>query len=128
MLTENTHLNDLLQRYDLTALIKEPICYQSQNPNCIDHCLTNQKALFKHCQTYIHHFPNIAIIVTFTKNTLIFREHIVKIKLHMVIYLAPSSSLNYENLINKLCKKPKQRLNALTTITYFFGCSTLKTM
>ena len=50
--TENTHLNDLLQIYDLTALIKEPTCYQSQNPNCIDHFLTNRKALFKHCQTF----------------------------------------------------------------------------
>ena len=27
--TENTHLNDLLQIYDLTALIQEPTCYQS---------------------------------------------------------------------------------------------------
>ena len=52
MTTENTHLNDLLQIYDLTALIKEPTCYQSQNPNCIDHFLTNRKALFKHCQTF----------------------------------------------------------------------------
>ena len=41
MKTENTHLNDLLQIYDLTTLIKEPTCYQSQNPNCIDHFLTN---------------------------------------------------------------------------------------
>ena len=40
MTTENTHLNDLLQIYYLTALIKEPTCYQSENP------------LFKHCQTF----------------------------------------------------------------------------
>ena len=59
MKTENTHLNDLLQMYDLTALIKEPTCYQSQHfidhlhrPNYIDHFLTNWKALFKHCQTF----------------------------------------------------------------------------
>ena len=52
MTTENTHLNDLLQIYDLTALIQEPTCYQSQNSNCIDHFLTNQKTLFKHCQTF----------------------------------------------------------------------------
>ena len=48
---ENTHLNDLLQIYDLSALIKEPTCFQSQNPNCIDHFLTNRKT-FKHCQTF----------------------------------------------------------------------------
>ena len=41
MTTENTHSNDLLQIYD-----------KSQNPNCIDHFLTNRKALFKHCQTF----------------------------------------------------------------------------
>ena len=51
MTTENNHLNNLLQTYDLTALIKEPTCYQSQNPNIIDHFLTNRKT-FKHCQTF----------------------------------------------------------------------------
>ena len=44
--------NDLMQICNLTVLIKEPTCYQSQNPNCIDHFLTNQKTLFKHCQTF----------------------------------------------------------------------------
>ena len=52
MTTENTHLNDLLQIYDLTGLIKEPTCYQSQIPNCIDHFPTTRIALFKHCQTF----------------------------------------------------------------------------
>ena len=52
MTTENTHLNDLMQIYSLTVLIKELTCYQSQNPNCIGHFLTNQKILFKHCQTF----------------------------------------------------------------------------
>ena len=52
MTTENTHLNDLVQIYDLTALIKEPTCYHSQNPTCIDEFLTDRKTLFKHCQIY----------------------------------------------------------------------------
>ena len=52
MTTENIHLNDLLQIFDLTALVKVSTCYQLQNPKCIDHFLTNQKALFKHCQTF----------------------------------------------------------------------------
>ena len=52
MMTENIHFNDLLQIYDLTALIKEPTCYQSQNQNCIDNFLNNRKALFKHCHTF----------------------------------------------------------------------------
>ena len=52
MVTENTHLNNLLQLYNLTPLIKEPTCYQSQNPNCIDHILTNKKNLFKLSKTF----------------------------------------------------------------------------
>ena len=47
MTTENTHLNDLMQIYDLTALMQEPTCYQSQNPNCIDQFLTNRKHYLK---------------------------------------------------------------------------------
>ena len=50
--TENTYLNDLLQIYDLSALIQEPTCYKSQNHNSIDHFLTNRKTFFKHCQTF----------------------------------------------------------------------------
>ena len=53
MTTENTHLNDLLQIYDLTALIKEPTCYKSQNSNCRDHFLTNRKTIFKDCNCYV---------------------------------------------------------------------------
>ena len=60
MTTENTHLNDLMQVYNLTSLLKESTCYQSQNPNCIDkisnfqnpNFLTNQKTLLKQCQTF----------------------------------------------------------------------------
>ena len=52
MATEYNHLNDLLQICNLTALIKEPTCYHSQNPNCIDHFLTNRKPFYKHCQTF----------------------------------------------------------------------------
>ena len=44
--TENLHLNNLIQIFNLNALIKAPTCYQSHNPTCIDNILTNQKALF----------------------------------------------------------------------------------
>ena len=33
-------------------MMKEPPCYQSQNPNYIDYFLNNGKALFKHSQTF----------------------------------------------------------------------------
>ena len=52
MKNENTHLNDLLHIYNVTALIKHSTCYQSCNPNCIDHFLTNRKIWFKHCSSF----------------------------------------------------------------------------
>ena len=36
-----------MQIYDLSPLIKEPTCFQSQNPTCIDNFQTNRKAMFK---------------------------------------------------------------------------------
>ena len=44
---ENSHFQNLMQIYDLSPLIKEPTCFQSHNPTCIDNFLTNQKAMFK---------------------------------------------------------------------------------
>ena len=52
MTTENLHLNNLIQIFNLNALIKTPACYQSHNPACIDNILTNQKALFKLSKTF----------------------------------------------------------------------------
>ena len=50
MTTENLCLNNLMQIFNLNALIKTPTCYQSHNPTCIDNILTNQKALSDHYQ------------------------------------------------------------------------------
>ena len=36
MTRENLHLNNLIQIFNLNALIKTPTCYQSHNPTCID--------------------------------------------------------------------------------------------
>ena len=47
MSVENSHFQNLMQIYDLSPLIKEPTCFQSHNPTCIDNFLTNQKAMFK---------------------------------------------------------------------------------
>ena len=47
MSTENSLLQNLMQMDDLPPLIKEPTCFQSRNPTCIDNVLTNQKAMFK---------------------------------------------------------------------------------
>ena len=45
--TENTHLQSMMQAHNLNILIKEPICFQSKNPNQIDLLLTNHKSMFK---------------------------------------------------------------------------------
>ena len=47
MSVENSHFQNLIQIYDLSPFIKEPTCFQSHNPTCIDNFLTNQKAMFK---------------------------------------------------------------------------------
>ena len=56
MTTENLYLNNLIQIFNLNALIKTPTCYQSHNqshnPTCIHNILTNEKALFKLSKTF----------------------------------------------------------------------------
>ena len=47
MSVENFNLQKLMQIYHLSPLIKEPACFQSHNPTCIDNFLKNQKAMFK---------------------------------------------------------------------------------
>ena len=54
--TGNTHLYDasMMQAYNLDNLIKEPTCFQSDNPSQIDLILTNQK----HMSTLSNTFEN----------------------------------------------------------------------
>ena len=52
MTTENLYLNNLMQIFNLNALIKTPTSYQSHNLTCIYNTLTNQKALFKLSKTF----------------------------------------------------------------------------
>ena len=47
MFVENSHLQNIMQIYNLSPLIKKPTCFQSHNPTCIDNFLTNQEAMFK---------------------------------------------------------------------------------
>ena len=47
MTTENLHLNNLTQIFNLNVFIKTPTCYQSHNPTGIDNILTNQKTFQK---------------------------------------------------------------------------------
>ena len=47
MSVEKSHLQNLMQIYDLYPLIQELTCFQSHNPTCVDNFLTNQKAMFK---------------------------------------------------------------------------------
>ena len=47
MSVQNSHFQNLMQIYDFSPLVKEPTCFQSHHPTCIDNFLTNQKAVFK---------------------------------------------------------------------------------
>ena len=47
MSVENSHFQNLKEIYDLSPLIREPTCFQSHNPTCIDNFLTNQKGMFE---------------------------------------------------------------------------------
>ena len=52
MATENLHFNNLMQIFNVSALIKTPKCSQSHNLTCINTILTNQKALLKLSKTF----------------------------------------------------------------------------
>ena len=59
MTTENLHFNNLMQIFNLNALIQTPTCYQSHNPTSMDNILTNQKPLFKLSKTFETGSPQI---------------------------------------------------------------------
>ena len=50
--TENTNLQSMMETYNLNNLIKEPTCFQSNNPCQIDLILTNQKGMYKCSNTF----------------------------------------------------------------------------
>ena len=45
--TENTHYQSMMQAYNVNNLIKEPTCFQSNNPNQTYLILTNQKNMYR---------------------------------------------------------------------------------
>ena len=50
--SDDISLESFLQAYKLISLIKEPTCFQSSNPSCIDLILTNQKNMYKLSNTF----------------------------------------------------------------------------
>ena len=50
--TKNTHLQSMMQAYNLNNLIKEPTCFQSNNPSQIDLILTIQNSVYKFSNTF----------------------------------------------------------------------------
>ena len=49
---ENNALENFMSAFDFASLIKEPTCYQSENPRCIDLILTNKKEFMKNSKTF----------------------------------------------------------------------------
>ena len=52
MTIENNALENFMSAFDFASLIKEPTCYQSENPRCIDLILTNKKEFMKNSKTF----------------------------------------------------------------------------
>ena len=50
--SEITHLQSMMQAYNLNNLIKESTCFQSNNSSQIDLILTNQKSMHKFSNTF----------------------------------------------------------------------------
>ena len=48
---DNDNIENFLQAYDLHSLIREPTCFKSSPPKCIDLILTNRKHNFIHSTT-----------------------------------------------------------------------------
>ena len=44
---DNSHLEDFMQSYGLSSLIKKRTCYQSNTSSCIDVTLSSRECLFK---------------------------------------------------------------------------------
>ena len=49
---ENTHLQGMMQAYNLNNMIKEPTCFQLNNPRQIDPISINQKSMYKFSNTF----------------------------------------------------------------------------
>ena len=50
--TGNTHLQSIMQASSLSNLIKEPTCFQSNNPSQIDLILRNQRSMYSFSNTF----------------------------------------------------------------------------
>ena len=45
------NVKDLCDMFELNHLIKDPICFKSTNPSCIDNFYTNKKTMFLYSST-----------------------------------------------------------------------------
>ena len=49
---ENSHIEAIIQAYDMSSLIKKPTCYQFHTPSCTDLTLAKRKHLFQLFNTF----------------------------------------------------------------------------
>ena len=56
--TENIHFQSMMQAYNLSNLIKEPICFQSNNRSQIYLILTNHNSMYKFSNTFETHLSD----------------------------------------------------------------------
>ena len=68
MSVENSHLQNLMQIFDLSPLIKELTYFQFHSPTCINDFLTNQKAMFKLSRLFKTNLPDHKLISVVMKS------------------------------------------------------------
>ena len=79
MSVENSHLQNLMQIFDLSPLIKELTYFQFHSPTCIDNFLTNQKAMFKLSRLFKTNLPDHhKLISVVMKSGIFFVDHLGK--------------------------------------------------
>ena len=73
---ENSKINELMNNFSLEYLIKEPTCYISNTPICIDLMLIDPKRLFLKLSTFERGLPDFRKLTT-----AILRKTILKVPL-----------------------------------------------
>ena len=72
-LVQLTKLQNLMQIYDLSFLIKGTTCFQSHNPTCIDKFLANQKWIFKLRRLFKTGWSDYHKLISVVTKSVIFR-------------------------------------------------------
>ena len=105
---ENTHLQSMMQAYNLNNLIKETTCFQPNNHSQIDLILTNQKSMYKFSNTFVTSLSDHHKLISTVSKSGSFKGT-PRIKIYRSY-----KSFNIDNFKSIL----NQKLNNLSSTTY----------